>query len=235
MTGGGDGNDESRDSWPYWSAASAAATGAWAEKRRLAKAMRTVIERLITTDAPEHDLRVAADGLERYAARLEGHPRRTRPTGFAEAANAGDVAAFFDQSPLIGLSNPLAPPVALHFDGHVVHGSATFGSAYEGPPGHLHGGFIAAAFDEVLGFAQSTTGHPGMTGMLTIRYRKPTPLHVPLRLEARVVRTEGRKIFTEGRMFAGDTLTSEAEGVFISVDFVQMHRTMAAQAEPKPK
>jgi acyl-coenzyme A thioesterase PaaI-like protein len=70
-----------------------------------------------------------------------------------------------------------------------------------------------------------------MTGMLTIRYRKPTPLHVPLRLEARVVRTEGRKIFTEGRMFVGDTLTSEAEGVFISVDFVRMHQLMAARGE----
>ena len=226
-----DGGSENREQWPYWNAAAAKATGAWAEKRRLATAMRAVIERLTTSDAPEDELRAAADALERYAARLEGHPRRTRPTGFAEAANAGNVAAFFDQSPLIGLSNPLAPPVVLHVDGDVVRGTATFGSAYEGPPGHLHGGFVAAAFDEVLGFAQSMTGHPGMTGMLTIRYRKPTPLHVPLRLEARVVRTEGRKIFTEGRMFAGDTLTSEAEGVFISVDFARMYRLSASSPD----
>jgi acyl-coenzyme A thioesterase PaaI-like protein len=234
MTGESDDESERHAPWPYWSAAGTEATGAWAEKRRLATAMRTVIERLTTTDAPEPELRAAADALERYAERLEGHPRRTRPTGFAEAANAGDVAAFFDQSPLIGLSNPLAPPVSLHVDGDVVRGTATFGSAYEGPPGHLHGGFIAAAFDEVLGFAQSMTGQPGMTGTLTIRYRRPTPLHVPLRLEARVVRTEGRKIFTEGRMFAGDTLTSEAEGVFISVDFVGMHRLIASRSSEKP-
>ena len=30
-----------------------------------------------------------------------------------------------------------------------------FGAAYEGPPGSVHGGIIAAAFDEVLGMTQS--------------------------------------------------------------------------------
>ena len=38
----------------------------------------------------------------------------------------------------------------------------TFGSAYEGPPGCVHGGFVAAAFDEVLGFVQSLGGQPGL-------------------------------------------------------------------------
>ena len=66
------------------------------------------------------------------------------------------------------------------------------GRPYEGPPGHVHGGFVAAAFDEVLGFVQSTTGQPGMTGTLTIRYRKPTPLDTDLRFEATVQRVEGR-------------------------------------------
>lgn len=229
-SGMSDGNE--REGWAYWSATSAAASGAWAQKRRLAAAMRLVIERLVSTDAPEDELRLAADGLERYAKRLETHPRRRRPVGFAEAANAGDVAAFFDQSPLIGHSNPMAPPMALHVENDTVRGTVTFGAAYEGPPGHLHGGFVAAAFDEVLGFAQSMTGHPGMTGTLVVRYRRPTPLHTELRLEARVVRVEGRKIFTEGRMFAGDVLTAEAEGIFVSIDFSRMHRLVAESRGP---
>lgn len=194
------------------------ATGAWAEKRRLATAMRTVIERLVTTDAPEDELHAAADALERYAMRLERHPRRTRPVGFAESANAGNVAGFFDYSPLIGLSNPLAPPLTLGVDGTLVRGSAIFGAAYEGPPGHVHGGIIAAVFDEVLGFAQSMSGSPGMTGTLIIRYRQPTPLHREIRMEGEIARVEGRKIFTVGRMYAGDVLTAESEGIFVSVD-----------------
>ena len=213
----------------FWSGAEFAATGAWAERRRLATAMREVIERLTTSDAPEDELRAAAVALERYAARLAKHPRRSLPLGFGETANAGDVAAFFDYSPLIGLSNPLAPPIRLRVEDTVVHGMVRFGSAYEGPPGHVHGGFVAAAFDEVLGFVQSTTGQPGMTGTLTIRYRKPTPLDTDLRFEATVQRVEGRKIFAEGRLYAGDVLTAEAEGIFISVDLTKMLMLVEAQ------
>jgi acyl-coenzyme A thioesterase PaaI-like protein len=215
--------------YPYWSAALREAVGAWAERRRLAKAMRGVIDRLVTSDAPEDELRAAADALERYAARLAAHPRRDVPFGYAETANAGDVGALFDYSPLIGLSNPIAPPIALAVDGDVARGTVTFGAAYEGPPGHVHGGLIAAAFDELLGFVQSTTGHPGMTATLTVRYRKPTPLHRELRLEGRVLRVEGRKIFTAGHMYAGDTLTAEAEGIFLSVDLARMRALIAAQ------
>ena len=215
--------------YAFWSGAEFEATGAWAERRRLAKAMREVIERLITSDAPENELRAAADGLERYAERLATHPRRSLPLGFGETANAGDVAAFFDYSPMIGLSNPLAPPIHLRVENDVVHGSVRFGRPYEGPPGHVHGGFVAAAFDEVLGFVQSTTGQPGMTGTLKIRYRKPTPLDTDLRFEATVQRVEGRKIFAEGRLYAGDVMTAEAEGVFISVNLTQMLMLVEAQ------
>jgi acyl-coenzyme A thioesterase PaaI-like protein len=91
------------------------------------------------------------------------------------------------------------------------------GTAYQGPPGSVHGGLVAALFDEVLGFAQWMTGNPGMTGTLKVRYRKPTPLNTELRFEATVERVDGRKIFTEARLYDGDTVTADAEGVFISL------------------
>src|SRR6185503_4246149 len=83
------------------------------EARRLAAAMRSVIEHLYTTKAPDSDLRRAADGLELFAASLARLPRRTKLEGYAESANSGDVDAFFDYSPFIGLSNPLSPPIRL--------------------------------------------------------------------------------------------------------------------------
>ena len=92
----------------------------------------------------------------------------------------------------------------------------TFGSAYEGPPGAVHGGFVAAAFDEVLGFVQSLSSNPGFTGTLTVKYRSPAPLHTELRLSAEIIRFETRKIFTEARMHAGDLLCAEAEAIFIT-------------------
>jgi acyl-coenzyme A thioesterase PaaI-like protein len=219
-----------------WETPSTPASGAWAQKRRLAAAMRLVIERLVKSDAPEGELGVAADRLEQYAEHLATHPRLERYEGYAEAANAGDVGAFFDLSPLIGLANPLAPPISLRASGErTALGTVTFGSAYEGPPGSVHGGVVAAAFDELLGFVQSLTRNAGFTGTLTIRYRKPTPLHTELRLEAEVVRVQGRKIFAEGRILAGEVLTAEAQGVFISADQEKFQALLEARQRLEAK
>lgn len=209
-------------------AAAHLATGSLAQKRRLAAAMRGVIARLVRSDAPEDELRQAADALERYSERLASHPRLTTYEGFAETSPSGDSTAFFDKSPLIGLSNPLAPPIAIEVTGdQTCRGTATFGDAYEGPPGCVHGGFVAAAFDEVLGFAQSLSGQPGFTGTLTVVYRKPTPLQTELRFDARVDRVEGRKVFAHCTLHAGDTLCAEADGIFISADKARFEALMA--------
>lgn len=203
----------------HWDATKTSGAAAWEQKRRLARAMRLVIERLVPSNAPEEELRAAAEGLERYAEALRAHPRLKHFHGYAESANAGDVGAFFDQSPMIGLANPLAPPITISRSGErSAIASVTFGSAYEGPPGSVHGGFVAACFDEVLGFVQSLGGNPGMTGTLTVRYRRLTPLHTELIIEGELLRIEGRKIFTEGRILADGTVTAEAEGLFISID-----------------
>lgn len=201
------------------------------EMRRLAAAAREVIERLVATTAPEEPLRRAADRLEEASGELAGWPQGRIYEGFAESANAGDPHAFFDHSPLQGAANPLAPPLRLEVLDGEVHGEVHFGSAYEGPPSSVHGGYVAAAFDEVLGMAQSLGGSPGMTGTLTIRYRKPTPLHTDLRFVARLDRQEGRKIFCSGELYAGEALCAEAEGIFISVDIGRMAELMAKRDE----
>ncbi len=207
-----------------WDATLRPVSGVWAARRRLGDAMRRVIERLITSDAPETELSLAADRLDEYADRLSTHPQRERYLGFAEAAIADleegvlpDGSGHFDFSPLIGRSNPLAPPIEMHSDEDgTVFGRVRFGSAYEGPPGCVHGGYIAAAFDEVLGCAETFSGNPGMTGTLTVRYRTPTPLHTDVTFRAKIERIEGRKIFVAGTLHAGDVLCAESEGIFIS-------------------
>ena len=151
--------------------------GQRAALHRLAAALRECTELLMATEAPEEELVAAAERAEQFAARLAEAPRRRPLWGYAESSNAGSARAMFDMSPLIGLSNPVAPPLTMRVAGDHVEGTVTFGSAYEGPPGHVHGGIVAAAFDEVLGMAQSLSGQSGMTGTLTVRYRKPTPLH----------------------------------------------------------
>jgi len=193
--------------------------------RRVAAATRALIEGLVGTDEDEDAIAAAADDLERLAAGFSNDTPRSIYDGVAESAMAGaEPGAFFDHSPIIGRANPLAPPVTIEMQDDVVVGTVTFGSAYEGPPGCVHGGYVAAAFDEVLGSAQTLSGSPGMTGTLTVRYRKPTPLHAELRILGRFDRKDGRKVFTTGQLFAGDLLTAEAEALFISIDFERFRR-----------
>lgn len=195
------------------------------ELRRLAGAMRSIIDSLTATAAPVEVIEAAADGLTRLAETFATRHYGTVYDGFAEAANAGaDPHASFEHSPFIGLANPLAPPIRLREVDREIHGWVTFGSAYEGPPGCVHGGFIAGAFDEVLGAAQTLSGAPGMTGTLTVTYRRPTPLHEPLHFVARLDRVEGRKIFAVAELRHGDTLCAEAEAIFVSIDFGRFAR-----------
>ncbi|MEX2292814.1 MAG: PaaI family thioesterase [Acidimicrobiales bacterium] len=190
-----------------------------AELIRLSEAVREALHRLVQTSAPDDVIAQAADQAEGIVALLAAHRSAAAYEGFAESANAGEPFAFFDRSPMLGRANPLAPPIELAYEDGRILGTATFGAAYEGPPGCVHGGYIAAAFDEVLGSTQSLSGSPGMTGRLTVHYRSPTPLHTELRFEGRLDRVDGRKIHTSGRLWAGEVLCAEAEGLFISIDF----------------
>jgi acyl dehydratase len=112
----------------------------------------------------------------------------------------------------------MAPPLRMRVvkdpehDYRVV-GDVTFGAAYEGPPLHVHGGMVAAMFDELLGFAQLG---PGFTAYLKVDYRKPTPLNRTLDLSAWVDRVDGRKRIIRGTSMLDGTLLAEAEGLFIA-------------------
>lgn len=202
-----------------------------AELHRLADAVRGVLHDLVQTSAPLDVITGAADDMERIAAHFEEHPNASIYEGFAESANAGEPFAFFDHSPMLGRANPLAPPIELWLEDGRMHGRATFGGAYEGPPGCVHGGFIAAAFDEVLGSTQSLSGSPGMTGRLTVHYRSPTPLRTELRFEGALERVDGRKIHTRGWLWAADVLCAEAEGLFISIDRARFAELKALRDE----
>ena len=116
---------------------------------------------------------------------------------------------------MIGLRNPVAPPLAItHGADGLVSSDLTLGAAYEGPPGHVHGGVCAMVLDHVLGAAAHLPGTPAYTGTLSVRYLRGTPLG-PLRAEARVDRVEGVKTFASGHIADAHGITVQAEGVFL--------------------
>lgn len=204
-----------------------------AELHRTGAALRRIVHRIHGSRAEAHELAAVADDLERLANQLDdGLPAGSMYEGFGESPLAGrDPHAFFDHSPMQGRANPLAPPLELWDDDGVTRGRTTFDAAYEGPPGCVHGGYVAAAFDEFLGAAQSGGGRPGMTGRLTVHYRSPTPLHAKLDFEARTVDVSGRKTRVHGTLSAGTTLCAEAEALFIAIDFKKLAQLRAARQE----
>lgn len=185
--------------------------------RSMGEAMRRLIDRLTATAAPPEVLDEVTARLRELQHLVEPYTAVRSYEGSAEGSGLAHDRAFFDWSPLAGLSNPLAPPVRVSVEGDAIVGRARFGLAYEGPPGCVHGGYIAAAFDEVLGVAQSLSGRVGMTGTLTIKYRQPTPLFTDLRFEGRVESVSGRKLLAAGRLLNGDEVTAEATGLFVTI------------------
>ena len=103
--------------------------------------------------------------------------------------------------------NAVAPPFEWEFRDNRLRAHGSFGAAHEGPPGYVHGGWIALAFDEALGIANVAGNTPGMTARLTVRYRRPTPLRKDLVLEAWTEHVEGRRIRTVGTIADGDIVT----------------------------
>lgn len=117
---------------------------------------------------------------------------------------------------VVGLRNPVAPPLVIHHDPDgLVWSEFVLGAAYEGPPDTVHGGVCALVLDHVLGATAHQPDKPAYTGTLTLRYRRPTALGRRLRAEARVERVDGVKIFAVGHLADEDGVTVEAEGVFI--------------------
>jgi acyl-coenzyme A thioesterase PaaI-like protein len=172
---------------------------------------------LVANGAPATDLAQAAAAMEAFAARLAEFPHGGLYRNAGVVAVGGPPATYLEFAPLLGRANPLAPPLTIEVQGAEVVGRARFGAAYEGPPGCVHGGFIAACFDDVLGMVQSVSGQPGMTGRLTVRYLAPTPLGTEVRFVGRLVGVDGRKISTRGDLYAGALRTAEAEALFITV------------------
>jgi acyl-coenzyme A thioesterase PaaI-like protein len=165
------------------------------------------------------EMTALADRVEAAAAATKRRRHEPGPAGLPDV----HPQDYFPTSPMVGFANPIAPPVEVWAvtgpDGiPELRGRVTFGFQFEGPPTCVHGGVIAELFDELLGMSNIVSGQGAMTGTLTVRYRKPTPLLAPLELVARHTGQERRKVFAWGGIYHQGELTAEAEGIFIHVD-----------------
>jgi uncharacterized protein (TIGR00369 family) len=125
------------------------------------------------------------------------------------------------QNPCFGCGPANAGGLHLEFllaeDGRVVC-LPTIPDSFEGPAGYLHGGIIATLLDEAMSKSVRAQGLTAMTRQMEINYLRPVPSGAPIRVEGRLVRSEGRKHWSEARIVdtRGHTL-ADAKGLFIEV------------------
>jgi acyl-coenzyme A thioesterase PaaI-like protein len=178
----------------------------------LSASVRELIDATIRTEADADAVAAARAEIDAATARLRSR-QLDGPFGIRFTSDGQQMPW---GNPVIGIRNPVAPPLVIHRqdDGRVVT-DFDLGAAYEGPPGHVHGGVAALVLDHLLGEAASKLEKPKLTGTITLRYLRTTRLG-HLHAEARIVRTEGIKAFAAGHLADENGVTVEAEGVFIA-------------------
>jgi acyl-coenzyme A thioesterase PaaI-like protein len=180
---------------------------------RIAEGLRTVARELVRVDAETAaltDLLVVEDAVRQLQDQIVALPQlETTP------ASAPLPASYLtERSPVTGATNPVAPPLRMRF-GATTTAHVVYAEQYEGPAGGVHGGIVAASFDELLGVAQMAAGVAGYTGTLEVRYRRVTPLHTLITYEAGVDRLEGRRLHMWARSTADGDVLAEATGIFV--------------------
>ena len=98
----------------------------------------------------------------------------------------------------------------------VLHAKAWFGRETQGPPGYVHGGAMAAVLDEAMGGAAWMNGHPSVAAKISVSFIEMLQLETETSVEARVERTDGRKIYLRAKLInPSGTVVAEADGLFI--------------------
>jgi acyl-coenzyme A thioesterase PaaI-like protein len=182
----------------------------------LAQTVRELVDATIRTTAPAEEVALAQ-------AELESALRRLRASELPGAAGVryNSEGRFWDWgNAVVGLRNATALPLKIVADeSGRRHAEAVLGAAQEGPPGFVHGGVQALLLDQIMGVTASNYNRLTMTGTLTIRYRRGTPLG-PVRLEAWISGESERKVFVEATVADAQGVTAEATGVFIIPSWV---------------
>ncbi|HEX2504915.1 MAG TPA: PaaI family thioesterase [Gaiellaceae bacterium] len=82
-------------------------------------------------------------------------------------------------------------------DGERLAARHVFSERFQGAPGIVHGGLVAALLDEACGQVARPAVSPGVTSRLEIRYLAPVPVEQEVRVGAELVGVEGRSATAE--------------------------------------
>jgi acyl-coenzyme A thioesterase PaaI-like protein len=197
----------------------------------LGDALRELTSGAIGTEVDVDVLRHVAAKARALAATLGERQRRLDEPSSVDDLHRGQRLF----NPIVGVGNPVAPPMHVEIVDGAAIGTCTLDWRYEGPFTYAHGGISALLLDQIMGYAVAAAGHPGVTGRLEVRYRATVPLGQPLRLQARLVDVLGIRAAVTGSISlasAPDDALVEAEGRFLALRPEQATRLFGGNAEP---
>ncbi len=179
-----------------------------AETCELAPLLRRVAGLVLSLEEPDPVVARLIAELRRAERELaERVPSDLTPRLGADARS--DQRVYLDHGSHIGAYNPCFPEYEIVVDGSRAAGTVTFALVFEGPPGIVHGGVLATFFDSAMQHHNCELGQAGKTVTLQVRYRRPTPVGVPLHFEIdREV--DERRITSTARLILGEEILSVA-------------------------
>jgi uncharacterized protein (TIGR00369 family) len=124
---------------------------------------------------------------------------------------------------LCGRENPVGLNLAFYEDPEAKQVQVDFlvPDRFQGYPGIVHGGIVAAVLDETAGRAVMLNGSDDTlmaTLRLTIRYRHPTPTETPLKAIGWVEKLSGRGARVAGEIRLPDgSVTADCEALLVDV------------------
>ncbi len=198
-----------------------------------ATALRRLAHAIVSHRADTATLNSIAAVADTFATKLEADPTRERldellanprfAAGLKDgmpsrAVEDGAFVDLFHDSPVSGSANPLSMGLRIRRDGSDAVGTVVLEPGWEGAPGRGHGGIVAACVDETIGGLLPIIGALAFTGELTLRYRAPCPLAMPLEFRASLREHVGRKLYVTCSGASPEGIFVEATAVFITVD-----------------
>ncbi|MGY2075002.1 PaaI family thioesterase [Blastococcus sp. SYSU DS0828] len=184
----------------------------------LGEALRELVDAAVRTEAPVDRLSEATRAARELTALLSEDLREVHEIASVDDPETGQRW----YSPVYGPGSPVAPPMVvedLPDEGRCV-GRVTIGKKLEGPPGLVHGGVVATLLDHVLARSARGAGHGGLTATLSVTYRRPVHLGVPLVVTGQLVSVDGRRATATARLVAEDdpaTTLAEGEALLVAL------------------
>ena len=97
----------------------------------------------------------------------------------------------------------------------VLYAKAWFGRETQGPPGHVHGGAMAAVLDEAMGGVCWMNGHRTVAARISVSFLEMLKLATETIVESRIERVDGRKVYLRATLLDGEQRVAESDGLFI--------------------